>query len=221
MMYSWGKTWDETYQVRYATAKTPFRPWKEGLTRPILVANEEEDRITSTGHHTMLRYQDKDHIMYHRFNTLQNYDVSGNLRQLAIDDLKFSPNGEIEHVLTTHKGTLPKVKDPKQNLAFGALATSSSDINVVAKASYVNDENNGTLWVGNKSDAEWVSLDLKRAILIEEIQIFVEYPIYSYAYTVETSIDGKNWELLDDQTSNTKIGSPMVVKKALPSPRNR
>ena len=68
LMYSFGKTWDKTYQVRYATGKTPFGPWTEGLVRPILVANEKNPEVQSTGHHTMLKYKDKHYIVYHRFN---------------------------------------------------------------------------------------------------------------------------------------------------------
>ena len=213
LMYSYGKTWDKTYQVRYATGKTPFGPWQEGIVRPILVANEKKDRITSTGHHTMLQYKGKHYIVYHRFNTLNNYDVSGNLRQLAIDELIISPDGVMEHVLTTHRGTLPKVADKRKNLAFGAKASSSSDLDSICSAQYVNDENNGTLWVGKKSASEWIKMDFERVLPINEIEIFVEYPIYSYAYTVEVSKNGKDWKTIDNQTSNTKIGSPMLVKQ--------
>jgi len=61
-MYSWGHTWDKIYQVRYATGDTPFGPWEEGMVRPILVANEKEDRITSTGHHSVLNFNGKDEL---------------------------------------------------------------------------------------------------------------------------------------------------------------
>ena len=212
-MYSYGKTWDKTYQVRYATGETPFGPWKEGIVRPILVANEKDDRITSTGHHTMLDYKGKHYIVYHRFNTLGEYDISANLRQLAIDELIISPNGVMEHVLTTHKGTLPKVDSKRKNLAFDAKATSSSDLDTICKASYVNDENNGTLWVGDGTESEWVVLDFEREIPIEEIEIYVEYPIYSYSYKIEISKNGNDWKIIDDQINNTKIGSPMVLQQ--------
>lgn len=214
-MYSYGKTWDKTYQVRYATGKTPFGPWKEGIVRPILVANEKDDRITSTGHHTILNYKGKHYIVYHRFNTLGDYDISANLRQLAIDELIISSDGVMEHVLTTHRGTLPTIESKRKNLAFDAKATSSSDLNPISKASYVNDENNGTLWIGNSTASESIVLDFERETAIEDIEIYVEYPIYAYAYEISTSKNGTDWTTVDDQAKNTKIGSPMSFKQKL------
>ncbi len=214
-MYSWGKTWDKTYQVRYVTGKTPFGPWQEGLVRPLLVGNEIGDRITSTGHHSMLRYQDKYYIVYHRFNTMGNYNIAGNLRQVAIDELIFNSNGGIQHVVTTHKGTLPTVERERINVAFGAKVKSSSDLDSVTKASYINDENNGTLWIGGKTDEAWVSIDLGSVMPVQRIEIFVEYPIYAYAYKLEISDNGKDWKTVDDQNENKKIGSPMVLDKKL------
>lgn len=215
LMYSWGKTWDKTYQVRYATGNTPFGPWEEGLVRPILVSNEKGDRITSTGHHTMLRYQDKDYILYHRFNTMGNYDITGNLRQVVIDQLIFDSTGGIQHVLTTHRGTLPAIEAKRKNLAFGAKVQSSSDLDPITKASYVNDENNGTLWIGGKADQDWLTIDLGKVLPIQRIEIFVEFPIYAYSYQLDVSNNGKDWRTVDDQMENTKIGSPMFLDKKL------
>ena len=214
-MYSFGKTWDQTYQVRYATGKTPFGPWTEGMVRPLLIGNEATKRITSTGHHTMLKYKGKNYIVYHAFNSLNNYDVSAKLRQVSIDELIITPDGEMQHVIATHKGTLPKVKDEKKNLAFGAKVTTSSDLDEVCKASYVNDENNGTLWIAKGTASEWVSLDFKKEINFNKVEIYFEYPIYPYAYSIEISQDGKDWKIIDDESSNTKIGSPMVLDKKL------
>jgi arabinoxylan arabinofuranohydrolase len=39
-MYSWGHTWDKTYQVRYSTGDTPYGPWKEGMLRPIVTTHK-------------------------------------------------------------------------------------------------------------------------------------------------------------------------------------
>jgi beta-xylosidase len=215
LMYSFGKTWDQTYQVRYATGKTPFGPWEEGKLRPLLIGNDESNRITSTGHHTMLKYRDKNYIVYHRFNTLGKYDISAKLRQVAIDELVITPDGDMQHVIATHKGTLPKMNDDKKNLAFGAKVSTSSELDAVCKANYINDENNGTLWIAKGKDSEWITLDFEKEITFKTVEIYFEYPIYPYAYTIEISNDGKDWTSVDNKLSNTKIGSPMVFDKKL------
>jgi beta-xylosidase len=102
--YSWGKTWYETYQIRYATGPTPSGPWKEGMVRPILSTHDRDNKIKSTGHHTILKFNDKYYIVYHRFNTLDKYDISQKLRQVAVDELNFNPDGSLQRVVTTHKG---------------------------------------------------------------------------------------------------------------------
>nr|WP_294894402.1 family 43 glycosylhydrolase [uncultured Pedobacter sp.] len=210
--YSWGKTWDETYQIRYATGPTPFGPWKEGMVRPILSTDDGDNKIKSTGHHTVLKFNDKYYIVYHRFNTLDKYDISQKLRQVAVDELNFNPDGSLQRVVTTHRGvgTLQSVKT-EPNLAFGAKVTSSSDLDtVVTKAKFAVDENNGTLWIGGKYAQEWLQLDLGEVKLFNQIQLFTEFPIKAYQYKIEVSEDHKIWKLADDQWENTKIGSPIV-----------
>ncbi len=215
LMYSYGKTWDQTYQVRYVSGKTPFGPWTEGMVRPILVANEKNDRIMSTGHHTMLTYKGKNYIVYHRFNTLGKYEISAKLRQIAIDELVISPDGAMQHVITTHKGTLPIIEDKYKNLAFGAKVTASSQLDSITKPSDIVDENNATLWVAKDKTFEWVSLDFGKEISFNNVEIYFEYPIYPYSYSIEVSNDGKDWKTADDQLANAKIGSPMVLDKKL------
>lgn len=208
-MYSFGKTWDKTYQVRYAIGETPLGPWTEGKVRPILVANEKDERIASTGHHTMLRYQGKHYIVYHRFNTMKNFDIAGNLRQVAIDELKINDKGEMEHVLTTQKGTLPILSSKKTNLAFGAKISASSMIDSICRPEYAVDENNGTLWAGKNQD-DWLMIDLGRDTAFSTVEIYVEYPIYAYSYSIETSSDNKVWAVIDDKFENVELGSPMI-----------
>ncbi|MEO5592731.1 MAG: family 43 glycosylhydrolase [Chitinophagaceae bacterium] len=215
--YSWGKTWDETYQIRYSTGPTPFGPWKEGMVRPILSTDDGDNKIKSTGHHTILKFKDKYYIVYHRFNTLDKYDISQKLRQVAVDDLNFNPNGSLQRVVTTHKGVgaLQSIKI-KPNLAFGAKVISSADLDTVAtKAKFAVDENNGTLWIGGKYEQEWLQLDLSVVKSFDEIQIFPEFPIKAYQYKIQVSTDNNSWNQADDQWENTKIGSPMVSQSKI------
>ena len=210
--YSWGKTWDETYQVRYATGPTPYGPWKEGMIRPILSTDDKDNKIKSTGHHTILQFKGKYYIVYHRFNTLDKYDISQKLRQVAVDELNFNPDGSLQRVVTTHRGigALQPVK-MKQNLAFGATVTSSSELDTnVTKAQFAVDENNGTLWIGGKYAQEWLQLDLGAVKPFNEVQIFPEFPIKAYQFKMDISADNINWNLADNKWENKKIGSPII-----------
>ena len=182
------------------------------MVRPILSTDDNDNKIKSTGHHTILKFKDKYYIVYHRFNTLDKYDISQKLRQVAVDDLNFNPDGSLQRVVTTHKGVgaLQPVK-MKPNLAFEAKTTSSSDLDsIVTKSNFAVDENNGTLWIGRKYAQEWLQLDLGVVKSFNEIQIFPEFPIKAYQYKIQVSDDDKNWKLAEDQWENTKIGAPLV-----------
>ena len=213
--YSWGKTWDETYQIRYSTGPTPFGPWKEGMIRPILGTDDYDNKIKSTGHHSILKFQDRYYIIYHRFNTLDNYPISQKLRQIAADELLFNPDGSIKRVVTTHKGVSALKEEPKRkNLAFESNITSSHNLDsTVTQANHAVDENNSTLWIGGKYEEEWLQLDFGTVKSFTEIQVFPEFPIKSYQYKIELSDDKKNWKLADDKWDNIRIGSPMVTQK--------
>ncbi len=210
--YSWGKTWDDTYQVRYAIGPTPFGPWKEGMIRPILSTDDGDNKIKSTGHHSILKIKKQYYIVYHRFNTLDSYNISQKLRQVAADELLFNPDGSLKRVVSSHKG-VGALKDAssKINLAYTAKTTSSHDLDSVkTQSKYAVDENYGTLWIGGKYAQEWLMLDLGVVKSFKEIQIFPEFPLKSYQYTIEISEDNKTWKLADNQLENDKIGSPLV-----------
>ncbi len=215
--YSWGKTWDQTYQVRYATGPTPFGPWTEGMMRPILGTDEKDEKIKSTGHHSILKFKDKFYIVYHRFNTLDRYPISQKLRQVAVDELKFNADGSIKKVITTNKGVgILKNEDKKINLAFNCTVTSSSNLDTeVTAAKYAVDENNATLWIGGKYAQEWLQLDLGAVKVINELQLFPEFPIKAYQYEIEVSEDNKTWKLINNQWENTNIGSPLITHTKL------
>lgn len=211
--YSWGKTWDPTYQVRYSTGPTPMGPWTEGMMRPILSTDEKDEKIKSTGHHSILRFKEKYYIIYHRFNTLDKYPISQKLRQVAADELKFNSDGSIKRVASTNRGVgALKTADTKINLAFNCKVTSSSDLDSsVTSAKNAVDENNATPWIAGSYAQEWIMLDLGSIKSFNEIQIFPEFTIKSYQYKIEISNDNLTWKLAEDQWENKKIGSPLIT----------
>ncbi len=218
--YSWGKTWDKTYQVRYSTGPTPFGPWTEGMMRPILGTNPTDPTILSTGHHTLLHRGTDTYILYHRFNTVNEYNISAKLRQVAADPLRYNPDGSMQRVVTTHVGVGPLGPLPKrQNLAYRAPVTSSGDLDAKTKASYATDENNGTLWIGQPGPSAWLTVDLGTAKPVREVAIYPEFPIYRYDFEVLTSSDNRTWTSAGRQASPPAVASPLTV--ALPPTKAR
>lgn len=185
------------------------------MIRPILSTDDYDNKIKSTGHHTILKFQDKYYIVYHRFNTLDSYPISQKLSQVVADELLFNSNGSIKRVVTTHRGVPGLQKVPTRiNIAFERKGTNSDDLDsTITKAKYAVDENNSTLWIGGKYAEEWLQLDLGSIKSFKEIQVFPEFPTKAYQYKVELSDDQKTWKLADDKCENTKIGSPMVTDK--------
>ena len=96
LMYSDGKCTDSTYKVRYSTSNNPIGPWVEGKNSPVL-STDAADNIIGPGHHTILLYNKKYYIVYHRIaNT--NTNAKDLLREICVDELNFDKRGNINVV---------------------------------------------------------------------------------------------------------------------------
>lgn len=95
LMYSNGKAIDHTYNVRYATANSPWGPFEEGINSPILKTSADSTTY-GPGHHCVFSHDGQDYILYHRiFPQKENYV----LRQLCLDSLNFDAEGNIKMVI--------------------------------------------------------------------------------------------------------------------------
>ena len=100
LMYSDGKTIDDTYKVRYAIGDSPTGPFSaEGPNSPILVSDAERD-IFGPGHHAIFQLNGKDYIAYHRHK--DRYQAETLQRQICFDRLKFDQAGNILPVHMTN-----------------------------------------------------------------------------------------------------------------------
>jgi len=214
LTYSWGRCWDHTYQVRYATGETPFGPWVEGKTRPILSAPENDKAIAGTGHHTLLNLGDKYYIVYHR---LANDVADKNLyRQISIDEMKFNADGSIQKVITTHKGVNPvrATAAKRTNLAFAKKAADSSSSSKMTEGKFAIDHNYSTRWLALAGDSEpWLEIDLGKEMDFDICEIKFEYAARSYKYKIETSNDSMTWEDFAIKSNDEPAGSPRIHKK--------
>ncbi|MDP4184326.1 MAG: family 43 glycosylhydrolase [Bacteroidota bacterium] len=208
--YSSGFCHDHTYRVQYAMSKTgPTGPFIFPANNPILETNADST-VHGPGHHSILKEGDNYYIVYHRHN-LPNSNHGFN-RQLAADKLIFGPNG-IEKVIPTHEGIgcLRPNTNPFPNLALGKSVKASSFYSDKFKPENAVDDNNATLWRPKQNyGPQWIEIDLGKVERIQRIWTQFEYATFYYQYLIETSVDGRNWEIFSDKRENTQSGSPMT-----------
>lgn len=208
--YSSGSCHDHTYRVQYATSKVgPMGPFTFADNNPILETNED-GTIHGPGHHSILKEGDEYYIVYHRHN-IPNF-TRGMHRQIAVDKLTFDAEGRIEKVKATHTGVgyLQKNTNPYPNLAFGKKVRASSCYNDIFKPEYAVDDNNATLWRPESCGKEWIEIDLEKVMPVTRVWTQFEHSTSFYQYIIETSKDGKTWDIFADRSHNTQAGSPMV-----------
>ena len=213
--YSSGSCHDDTYRVQYATSTvSPIGPY---TYKGCILKTNSDGTIHGPGHHSFLIDGDDYYIVYHRHNN--PHSVHGFNRQLCIDKVVFEANGDIRIINPSHSGVLPsslmnKAKNNSiQNLAYQARVTASSELGSDFIAKYAVDDNNGTLWrPANNQGEAWLKIDLGKETQFNQVWLQFEYPTFFYQYKVETSLDGKNWNLYADKTKNTDAGSPLIEK---------
>ncbi len=208
--YSSGHCEDHTYRVQYATSKTgPMGPFVYAKNNPILATNADST-IHGPGHHSILQEGDNYYIVYHRHNI--PCSTRGMHRQIAVDKLIFTKDGQIEKVAAGHNGIgyLQPSTNPFPNVALGKKVKASSYYGESFKPEYALDDNNATLWRPRTSGKEWIEVDLGKEYDICRIWTQFEYPTSYYQYMIETSVDGKQWIVFADKHNNKLAGSPMT-----------
>ncbi len=206
-MYSSGSCHDHTYRVQYATSDKPLGPY---TYKGCLLETNADGTIHGPGHHSILQEGEDYYIVYHRHDN--PHSNRGFHRQVCADRMIFEPDGSIRKITPTHDGigalASPVVKSG--NLAFGKRVRVSSFYNEDFRPEYAVDDNNGTLWRPRSMGQEWIEIDLGRTKQIRTIRTQFEYATQFYQYLIETSTDGKRWEIFADKRHNRLAGSPMT-----------
>ncbi|HEX9785981.1 MAG TPA: family 43 glycosylhydrolase [Opitutaceae bacterium] len=215
LMSSIGKTIEDTYAVVYAVGDTPFGPFQDAPNNPIL-ATDAAAHVISPGHHAVFRREGRAYILYHRHSIPFDPALVG--RQVCVDELRFTADGLIEKVKPTHDGP-ELVRDRlagRNNLAATAAVTASSFGSDFTRPKCVLDDNYATLWAAADDDAQaWLQLDLGEAQAITRLELICEYARKSYAFALETSMDGRQWSRAADHTRSPASGSPVVVEQTV------
>ena len=214
--YSSGSCHTDTYRVQYAVSTSgPMGPFEY---KGELLTTNEDLTVHGPGHHSVLERDGRYFIVYHRHNLPRS--VHGFNRQVCIDELQFDAQGNILPVVPTHDAeptrALRTLSGKQANLALGAKATASSYYDEWFKPDYAVDDNNATLWKASRANwdggtrhDEWLQIDLGKVQRFNEVWTQFEYATFFYQYKIETSVDGLQWTLYADRTSNTMQGSPM------------
>ena len=216
LMYSGASCHDETYNVRYAWADSPYGPFTPGANNPILSTNADKT-VHGPGHHSVLKEADNYYIVYHRHD--YPFTGGGMSRQVCIDSLIFENDTVIRTVVPTHRGIAPfEPTTVPPDLAFGAKAEASSSYRLQLPGTdfaylpaYATDNNNVTLWkAADGTFPQSLTLDLGKEQQLERVTTQFEFAGYYYQYTLHTSRNGKDWSLYADRSDNRTPGSPMI-----------
>lgn len=205
-MYSSGSCHDHTYRVQYATSDKPLGPY---TYQGCILETNADGTVHGPGHHSVMQDDDDYYIVYHRHDN--PHSNRGFHRQVCIDKMKFTKDGRILPVKPTHEGIGYRGKPTvsTNNLAFNKKVTASSFYDDNFKPEFAVDDNNGTLWRPAGMGQEWIEIDLGKKENIRTILTQWEYGTQFYQYLIETSQDGKNWEVFADKRENRLAGSPM------------
>ena len=210
LMYSAGKTIEDTYQVHYAIGDTPLGPFTEAPNSPCLVTDKARN-ILAPGHHAVFERDGRHYILYHRHSI--PFDPAFIGRQICVDEMNFNADGLIEAVKPSHEG--PPVMRRDEKTIRQAIMTSSCQRHPHTSAIMAADANNATLWAAAAgSSAAWIQMDLCGETQITRQEIRFEYPWKNYRILLESSTDGQHWKILADHRSAGLSGSPVVINSA-------
>jgi len=216
LMYSGASCHDETYNVRYSYADSPYGPFVAGENNPILSTNEDKT-VHGPGHHSVLQNKEDYYIVYHK----HDYPMTrgGLARQVCIDKMVFENDSTIKKVVPSTEGIANIVKsDVPENIAHNAKTTASSHYHLKSleydyeyKPSFATDNDNATMWkAADNTFPRDITIDLGLVRKVKRVMTQFEFASYYYQYKIEYSKNGKNWKLFADKSKNQTPGSPMI-----------
>jgi arabinoxylan arabinofuranohydrolase len=194
---------------------TPFGPFVDGRNTPILVT-DKANNILSPGHHAVFNKDVQDYILYHRHSIPFDPKFIG--RQICVDELKFTADGQIDKVMPTHEGPafLQGRTTGRRNLADSATVTASSQRDQFTGPERLFDDNYATRWAAGKDTrGGWLQLDFGKEQRCTSQELRLEYAWKPYRFKVDSSDDGKQWKTAADHTSSPATGSPILIEKPL------
>lgn len=216
LLYSSGALHDGSYSVHYAMSQHPLGPFTTPPNNKILKINEEQT-TRGPGHNSVLKFGGRWFIVYHQHNQ-PHEDGALVYRQTCADELFFNADGTIKPVVPTQTGVgaLQRLDGARgTDVAYGKRATATSVRSVNYAPEYALDHHFASKWKSATNDFPQVfTVDLKGTFDIERVETCFEFPTLAYKYIIETSLDGKAWDLYADNHAHfPKAVCPMVDSK--------
>ena len=221
-----------TYADGVYTASSPRGPFTYSQSSPF--SHKPTGFITGAGHGAT--FADKQgrywHIATMRISMKHDFE-----RRLGIFPAEFDPDGVLH--ANTLFGDYPQLVPSERKddgvdlhvgwmlLSYGKTATASSSLDGLPPGKAF-DEDVRTYWSARTADpGEWLSVDLGKTCRIDAVQVnFAEHEATALAgatdlyhqYRLESSLDGKSWDMLADRSANRKDVPHDYIQ--LPTPVN-
>lgn len=243
LMWSHNHCATPDYQVHYAMGDSPLGPFRyEPDRNPTLQADFNRppgQYISGPGHHCVLNPKGTQdyYIVYHRHSYPSFVGIN---RCVCAERMEFETDGRIKPIsgTSTGIGALGPQNTTEVNLALGKPATASSALDTTIEknprlnqfpqlaglkelpcrlpASGAFDDNFGSRWSANAITVpQWLAVDLQKPCAIVGTEIYFESPTLVYSYKLETSLDGRQWELYADHSRDDVMEAPKVDRKAV------
>ncbi|MBC2604755.1 family 43 glycosylhydrolase [Pelagicoccus albus] len=211
LMYSDGKTTEDSYQVHYAIGNSPLGPFEEASNSPILVSDHEKN-VLSPGHHSVFEFEGQHYILYHR----HNIPFEPVRRQVCVDQLDFDDNGLIRKIDPSHEGPALLVNRASKKGTLSATTTASSQLGPHTEPQNVTDNNYATRWIaGDNEGIHWIQMDFGQATEIARQEVRPEYAWKPTQFLLLYSDDAESWMTLADFTKSPISGSPIPINQTV------
>ncbi len=220
LTYSEGVTMDDTYEVRYATSKSPMGPFKEAANSPILKTDRELN-VYGPGHHTVFSYLDKNYILYHRHRL--PFVTGTAYRQICINELIFDETtGTIQNITPYNTQSFPNLIKEKKGGIVPSQIECSSEENQTYAATNVLDNSYATLWKPSLDDkSPFLILSFEEGTSLQSMDIRFEYAWNTYYPKLEYQTEGKEWKIVADYSQEGISGSPVTFEINQPTKQLR
>ena len=216
LLYSTGALHDGSYSVHYAMGQQPFGPFVTPTNNVVIKMNEDQT-TKGPGHNSVLKFKGQYYLVYHQHNQ-PHEEAGGVFRQACADKMEFNADGTIKQVVPTQfgVGALQPYQDPGVDVARGKYAAASSFQKAAYAPEYALDHNYASKWrAASNVYPQWLSVDLNGTFNVSNMETSFEYPTLSYKYKIETSLNGKDWDLYADRTADFPVAvSPQKDRKS-------
>jgi len=125
----------------------------------------------------------------------------------AIATLVNTPVGAVS-TLRDFSVLTPQQKEMRRNLALGQSVRSSSTL--TGKPEFVVDGNRSSGWSSEKSNPQWLAVDLGKMYAISRIELSMNWGFQTKFCFVQVSTDGQNWNKVN--TTEEGIGAFKIIR---------